>query len=234
MVQPYAARESGTTKMSRVPPFLMFMNGWPPQAVAAVVAAVIALFGVALSSFLTWRAARTKLRLDRRVETVKVFLEVSKRAQSRPEHPWGGHKDVGETMAAMYLLADLAHRDRWLRPAGREQLHQELDWLKANQWTAKEHYDEIHAKFNELCSAPRAPQPEIDEAYARAEAASHDYETWDRLIRAAGDARAKIKTTRHERRDYRRREKKNKKLLQHKPLAELVPLPPSVRNSSTF
>lgn len=212
-----------------------YLSNITPPAASAIVASVIALFGVLISAVLNWLIAGRKLSLDRRVETLKVFLEVSQRAQSRPIPIASGHEKIGETMAAMYLLADMSRRDRWLRTAGREQLHQELDWLKVNQGPIYDLHEKLEEDFDKLCAPPRSPQDEIDRAFRKLEIVSENLESWDRLIRAASDARAILTFTIRERLNYRWKDRKNSEIKNGfiGVYDMKYPLPPSVRNSST-
>lgn len=76
------------------------------------------------------------LELRRRVETVKVFLEISQRAALWPDPDDRGSADHGDKIAAVYLLADLATRDPWLARAGENYLDQNIDHLSFTLMTA--------------------------------------------------------------------------------------------------
>lgn len=95
-----------------------------PELVAAF------LGGGALGAVLTWWASTRDLALRRRIETMNAFLKIAARAHGYRE----GHEDMtvgtGEQSAAMFLVADLATRDKWLREAAIQLLDEEISWLE--------------------------------------------------------------------------------------------------------
>ena len=95
---------------------------------AAVVGALAGIVG----TILTYLASSRELRLRRRTETIGLFLRVAGTAHGRRD---GADGDVGtgEQMAAMFLLADLASRDDWLRAAGSNFLDEQMVWLTENE-----------------------------------------------------------------------------------------------------
>jgi hypothetical protein len=86
------------------------------------------LSGTIVGSFLTWLVATRSLALRRRIETTSTFLSIAATAHGRRVDSDGG-VGVGEQIAAMWLLADLGNRDKWLRKAAVGFLDDELTWL---------------------------------------------------------------------------------------------------------
>lgn len=109
--------------------------------------------GAVIGSILTWVVATRDLALRRRTQTIDAFLRVATQAHGvRPGQP--GHETVGigEQVAAIHLLADLARRDRWLRKAGIAFLDDLTRWMTP----------ESHPQLHEAAAEARAtlyPKP---------------------------------------------------------------------------
>lgn len=89
------------------------------------------LSGSIVGALLTWVTATRDLALRRRMQTMDTFLRISARAHGYRESGSDSSVGTGEQIAAMFLLADLANRDKWLRTAAVAQLDEELTWLHA-------------------------------------------------------------------------------------------------------
>lgn len=71
------------------------------------------LGGTAIGAVLTYVVSVRSLSLQRRVETIGIFRQVTTAAHGfRDGSEWG--VGVGEQLAAIYLVADLGRRDEWL------------------------------------------------------------------------------------------------------------------------
>lgn len=96
-----------------------------------VVVTLLAAIGIGtiIAGLITSLSARRDLAMRRRVETHKVFFQASALAHGRG---YGGATvEVGEQIAAMYVMADLAGRDKWLREPGINQLNEQITWFDA-------------------------------------------------------------------------------------------------------
>ncbi|GAA1336266.1 hypothetical protein JOE65_000480 [Arthrobacter roseus] len=92
---------------------------------------VVLISGGAVGALGTWATATRDLALRRRMETTDVFMRVSARAHGYRENHTSSTVGTGEQMAAMFLVADLANRDKWLRKAAVQLLDEECYWLEA-------------------------------------------------------------------------------------------------------
>lgn len=104
------------------------------QDYGTVGAALLAALGLGSlgAALISSRASKRDVAMRRRVETAKVFMAVSARAHGTRED--GSQVGAGERAAALFLLADLAVRDKELRWAGAAQLSVEHSqthvWLR--------------------------------------------------------------------------------------------------------
>jgi len=90
--------------------------------------------GGALGAIGTYLVSSKELRLRQRTETIDRFMKVAAIAhgnQDDRERTVG----MGEQVAAIFLLADLANRDDWLRKAGISFLDETAVWLEKDDTT---------------------------------------------------------------------------------------------------
>ncbi|MFI7583154.1 hypothetical protein ACH9DO_05100 [Kocuria sp. M1N1S27] len=140
----------------------MILQDWAPAVLAAALTVIGVLIGIVVSA---WHNSKD-LRMRRRVETVKVFLAVSARAHGVRED--GTEIGMGERIAAVHLLADLAARDGWLRHAGENQLAEELMVTAPvlnTDGTMEDHYRARADPHHRLIAAIHAGQQHLKNAY---------------------------------------------------------------------
>ncbi|MEV7607914.1 hypothetical protein AB0N61_00365 [Microbacterium sp. NPDC089320] len=98
------------------------------------------LFGIGatlITSVVTLLISTRDLGLRRRTETIDRFLRTAAIAHGYPVDERAQSVGTGEQIAAIYLVADLARRDRWLRTSGIAFLDELCEWLgKLNTPTA--------------------------------------------------------------------------------------------------
>lgn len=109
--------------------FLEASKGW--NEVLTVALSLLATIGAGtiVAALIASLSSRRDLAMRRRVETHKVFFQASALAHGRGEG--GATVEVGEQIAAMYVVADLAVRDKWLREPGINQLKEQITWFSA-------------------------------------------------------------------------------------------------------
>lgn len=81
-----------------------------------------------LVGLLVFAPTVARIRMDRRVETYKLFLEVSARIRDHPGDPELS-ASMSEQVASQHLLSWLTRRYRWLRDPGRRLLDEQVSWL---------------------------------------------------------------------------------------------------------
>lgn len=138
--------------------------GWVEMVAEAVASVDWKLYAgplvALLVGLLVFLPTVARLRMDRRVETYKLFLEVSGRVHTDP-----GDADalvsLGEQVAALNLLSWLTRRYRWLRDPGRRQLDEQASWLAAGHARVAadlRRYVDLRAKVEKaLRQTPRPP-----------------------------------------------------------------------------
>lgn len=67
------------------------------------------------------------------METIDIFLRVAARAHSYADDHPGGSIGSGDQVAALYLMADLANRDKWLHRATVNHLKEVVSWARKTE-----------------------------------------------------------------------------------------------------
>lgn len=86
----------------------------------------VLLGGSLVGGILTYLVAVRDLALRRRMETIDIFLRVAARGHGYADER--GPIGLGEQVAAIYLMADLANRDEWLNTAAINHLKEVENW----------------------------------------------------------------------------------------------------------
>jgi hypothetical protein len=94
-----------------------------------IVVALVAAGGVGLGAVLTWLVATRDLALRRRMQATDAFMRIAARAHGYRENHEKSTVGSSEQIAAIYLLAGLGKKFRWLRPACQAFLDDEARWL---------------------------------------------------------------------------------------------------------
>ncbi|WP_141392814.1 hypothetical protein [Glutamicibacter sp. BW77] len=97
---------------------------------------IVLLGGSLIGALLTYLTATRDLALRRRMQTIDIFLRVAARAHGYADER--GPVGLGEQVAAIYLMADLANRDKWLRKAGIGHLGEVLKWSSKSESAGQE------------------------------------------------------------------------------------------------
>lgn len=106
------------------------------------------VLGALVGSVLTYLSATRDLSLRRRMATIDIFLKVSARAHGYADDR--GKVGIGEQVAAVYLLADLANRDVWLRHAAIQQLKEVELWAAESMSDARSRISEAVKEAQKL------------------------------------------------------------------------------------
>ena len=129
---------------------------WTPLLTGGLLGAVgTVVAGLIGASFVFLHNSRD-LQLRRRLETTKVFADVSSRAHGN--RPDGTPIGPGERMAALYLLADMSTRDQWLTRAAHKQLLEERELLWKESQDADAETDRAWGMYNYVGHQYRAKE----------------------------------------------------------------------------
>lgn len=97
------------------------------------------LFGIGgtiVASGVTLLISTRDLGLKRRTDTIDRFLRTASVAHGYPVDERSGSVGTGEQIAAIFLVADLARRDKWLRLSGLAFLEELSTWLEHSEGDA--------------------------------------------------------------------------------------------------